>query len=602
MPSKKERPSQSQTLCAIVKAQAELFHDDEGAVFANIAESGHFEFYPVNSTGFKRWLRNQFYQLEGKPPSAQALSDALGTIEGIGQFNGERVKTFVRVGEVYGSLCLDLCDQYWQTVVINENESGLHHYSPVRFIRSKGMLPLPEPSAGSVEELRPFLNLPDENSFILVVAWLVGALRPKGPYPILVLNGEQGSAKSTVSGLLKSVIDPSASCFRSYPRTERDVVISASNTWVLVFDNLSSLQPWFSDALCRISTGGGYATRELYTNKDETLFTDTRPIILNGITDIVHRHDLSDRCIFITLPPIKDESRLTEDALNRKFDEARPGILGGLLNAVSTALKNHKSVTLPSLPRMADFAKWIVAAESSLPWSPRAFLEAYNENRKGAYTSALDADVFAVALRDWFDDRTEWEGTASEFLALLENTQEEKTLRHPGWPKDNARVGTKLRRLSAFLRKTGIEVSFMERAHGGKRLIRLERIQSENTVTTASTVTTEEKPKENPSLDRDSEGGGKGDSGDSDLSLTVTGKGEENQEMGSGDGEDSKKHSFLFCSGYGRRVGESVCELHRGRNDPKCRRCEHFLKVGVAGKGLKYNEKKSPATGMQLDF
>ena len=150
MPSKKERPSQSQTLCAIVKAQAELFHDDEGAVFANIAESGHFEFYPVNSTGFKRWLRNQFYQLEGKPPSAQALSDALGTIEGIGQFNGERVKTFVRVGEVYGSLCLDLCDQYWQTVVINENESGLHHYSPVRFIRSKGMLPLPEPSAGRV--------------------------------------------------------------------------------------------------------------------------------------------------------------------------------------------------------------------------------------------------------------------------------------------------------------------------------------------------------------------------------------------------------------------------------------------------------------------
>ncbi len=590
MPTKKEHPSQSQTLCAIVQAQAGLFHDDEGAVFAGIPEKGHFEFHPVRSSGFSRWLRNQFYLLEGKPPSAQALNDALGTIEGIGQFQGEKTKTFVRVGEVYGTVWLDLCDEFWRAVVINEKECGLYNVSPVHFTRSKGMLPLPEPSAGSIEGLRPFLNLADENSFILIVAWLVGALRPKGPYPILVLNGEQGSAKSTVSRLLKSLIDPSASCFRSYPRNERDVVISASNSWVLIFDNLSSIQPWFSDALCRISTGGGYATRELYTNKDETLFTATRPIIVNGITDIVHRHDLSDRCIFITLPPIKDEARLTEDALNRKFDEARPGILGGLLNAVSTALKNYRTVTLPSLPRMADFAKWIVASEPALPWSPGAFLAAYNENRKGAYASALDSDIFAVAFREWFEGQEQWTGTASDLLQSLERDQDDKLLKHQAWPKDATRVSTRLRRLSGFLRRLGIDVKFPERSGKSRNLI-IKKV-AQNSVTSVSSVI----PKEEQDVPTDAEG----DADDAEGFSSVT---EKPSDFSGGDvdaADDAKKHSFLFCHAYGRRVAEPVCQWHQKDKDPKCKHCEHHLsKVGVEGKGLKFNEKKPTATTLQ---
>jgi hypothetical protein len=589
----KERPSQSQTLCGIVKAQAELFHDDEGAVFAGVPENRHFEFHEVRSSGFTRWLRNQFYLLEGKPPSAQALNDALGTVEGIGQFQGEKAKTFVRVGEHYGTVFLDLCDEFWRAVVTNEKESGLLTMSPVHFVRSKGMLPLPEPRAGSIEELKPFLNLTDENSFILIVAWLVGALRPKGPYPILVLNGEQGSAKSTVSRLLKSVIDPSASCFRSYPRTERDVVISASNSWVLIFDNLSSLQPWFSDALCRISTGGGYATRELYTNKDETLFTATRPIILNGITDIVHRHDLSDRCIFITLPPIKDEARLTEDALNRNFDEARPGILGGLLTAVSTALKNHKSVSLPSLPRMADFAKWIVAAEPSLPWPLGAFLEAYNENRKGAYTSALDSDVFAVAFREWFEGREEWTGTASDLLQILEREQDEKLLRHQAWPKDATRLSTRLRRLSGFLRRLGIDVEFPDRS-GKSRKLTIRKVMQASVASVTSVI-----PEEQQDVPSDAEG----NADDAEGFSSVTQKPSDFGGRDADNADDARKRSFLFCKEYGRRIDEAVCQWHQKDKDPKCKRCEYHLpKVGVTDNSLKSDEKKGRATTLQPEI
>lgn len=40
-------------------------------------------------------------------------------------------------------------------------------------------------------------------------------------------------------------------------------MIAANNSWCLAYDDLSHVPPWLSDALCRLSTGGGFATREL---------------------------------------------------------------------------------------------------------------------------------------------------------------------------------------------------------------------------------------------------------------------------------------------------------------------------------------------------
>ncbi len=44
--------------------------------------------------------------------------------------------------------------------------------------------------------------------------------------------------------------------------------------------------------------------RQLYTDQDEVLFDAARPVILNGIEDIVARPDRADRAIFLTLEPI----------------------------------------------------------------------------------------------------------------------------------------------------------------------------------------------------------------------------------------------------------------------------------------------------------
>jgi ABC-type antimicrobial peptide transport system ATPase subunit len=84
-----------------------------------------------------------------------------------------------------------------------------------------------------VESLAPFLNLASENDFVLVVAWLLGTLRAGGPYPVLAMAGEQGSAKTVLSKLLRAVIDPSVAPVRALPRDERELFIAASNGHVL---------------------------------------------------------------------------------------------------------------------------------------------------------------------------------------------------------------------------------------------------------------------------------------------------------------------------------------------------------------------------------
>ena len=233
------------------------------------------------------------------------------------------------LAEQAGRIYLDLADEHWRAIEIGPDEWRLNGWPPVRFRRTPGMWPLPVPErGGSIDALVPFLNLSSRNDFVMLVAWLLAALRARGPYPLLAISGEQGSAKTVLSKMLKALVDPNAAPVRALPREERELMIAANNGYLLAFDNLSGLPAWLSDALCRLASGGSFAVRQLYTDDDEVLFQAARPLLVNGIEDIVSRADLADRGIFLTLAPIAEQRRRSETELWRKFESARPRILG----------------------------------------------------------------------------------------------------------------------------------------------------------------------------------------------------------------------------------------------------------------------------------
>ena len=358
--------SQAELLLEIA-ASTEFFHTADETGFADITVNGHRECWPIRSKGFQRWLARQFYALTKGAPNPTALNQALAVCHARAHFDGPEREVHVRVAGADGRIYLDLVDDAWRAIEIGPDGWRLIDNPPVRFRREPGMRALPVPTkGGSIDRLRSFLNVGSDVDFVLVVCWILAALCDKGPYPMLVLRGEQGTAKSSLCEIVRELIDPNTTPLRALPRDERDLFIAASKGHVQAFDNVSALQPWLSDALCRLATGGGFGTRRLRTDQDEVLFDGARPIILNGIEDVVTRPDLADRAMFLTLEPIPEERRRPEAELWAAFEAARPGILGALLDAVVEGLRRLPETRPPKLPRMADFTLWATACETAL--------------------------------------------------------------------------------------------------------------------------------------------------------------------------------------------------------------------------------------------
>ena len=328
---------------------------------------------------------------------------------------------------------------------------------------------------GSIDELRALLNVRVDADFVMIVAWLVAALRDAGPYPVLVLSGEQGSAKSTFAKILRALVDPNAAPVRALPRDERDLSIAANNAHVLAFDNISSLPAWMSDAFCRLATGGGFATRQLFSDASETLFDGVRPIVVNGIEDFVSRPDLADRALFVTLEPIPEERRRPEAEIWSAFEAARPRIFGVLLDAVAEGLRRLPETHLAKLPRMADFALWFSACETAF-WPAGTFMSAYAGNRDDAVGTVVQADAVAAAIVSLMEAmQTAWNGTASELLRALALVTDERVVASKSWPESPQALSGRLRRAATFLRKVGIVVNFEREGREGTRVVRITR-------------------------------------------------------------------------------------------------------------------------------
>jgi hypothetical protein len=454
-----------------------LFHDPSGTAFADLMIDGHRETWPIRSRQFRHWLRRQYFEENGSAASAKTIRSAVDLFEARAQFGAPERTIHVRVAEHEGHIYLDLADKEWRAVQIGSDGWQVVTAPPIRFRRAAGMLPLPIPQrGGSIENLAAFLNIATPDEFVLVAAWLLAALQQGGPYPLLVIVGEQGSAKTMLTKMLRALIDPNVAPTRAPPREERDLMIAATNGHVLAFDNLSVLPSWLSDALCRLASGGSFAVRQLYTDCDEVLFQAARPAILNSIEDIVCRSDLADRAIFLALRPIADERRRTERMLWREFEVMRSRILGSLLDAAAVGLRRLSSVRLERPPRMADFALWSTACETAF-WPPGTFLRAYDANRRSAIEGVIEADPVAAFVREIMAVHSTWAGRASDLLRARIAAGKD-VLDGTGWPKNPRALAGRLRRYQTFLRTVGIDIAFTREGRTGKRMISMTSLRN----------------------------------------------------------------------------------------------------------------------------
>lgn len=463
----------------------EMWHDPEGNPWATLRTDDHIEHHRLKTKAIRRYLAHLYYEEKQSAPNSQAVQDALMTLEAKAVFDGPEHEVYTRLAEVDGVIYLDLANERWEVIKLSPEGWAVVDADavPVRFRRPRGMLPLPTPQpGGSLLTLAELLNVEkDSRDLKLIIAWLLQGLRGTGPYPVLVLTGGQGSGKSTAAKMLRALLDPNVSPLRSLSRDERDLFIAAVNGWALAFDNISGLSQWTSDALCKLSTGGGLSTRELFSDDDETLLDALRPVVLNGITDFVDKQDLVSRALQVHLPAIPKTNRKPEAAIRKRFDEAQPDILGGLLDVAVQGLQRLPTTKLETLPRLADFALWATACEQPLGWPTGSFTVAYQGAQDALIRDALDAEPVAVALLKLPEQgdglAVKWELTATELLDKLNAVEGHKDKRPPkGWPGAAHILSGTLKRIAPALLEQGLEVTQPNRSDskGSKKwLIRI---------------------------------------------------------------------------------------------------------------------------------
>ena len=464
--------SQAAELVRIALKNGEVFMAPDGQAYIRWTVGGRQEVWALGQRRFKEALSAWYMKHRKRVPNSGALNDAISVLSGLAAQAEGPFAVQTRVGEANGRIYVDLCNTERDLVAVSAGSWRLLKRSPVRFRRARGMLALPRPErGGSIRSLRGYLNVATEHDFILVVGWLLASLRPRGPFPVLVLCGEAGSAKSTSTRVLRTLVDPNEAPIRSAPHEVRDLMVAAANGRMVVFDNISRLPPWISDALCRLATGGGFSKRENYTDMEEVLINVQRPVILNGIDEMVTRGDLMDRSIVLNLPRICEQDRRTEDEFWREFEAEQPKILGALLDGVARALRDIDSTTLPAPPRMADFATWAFAGLPGVGLDSQAFLEAHGLNLTTASQTVLDASPVGRYLQA-FAEGEGFRGPAHELLDKLNKEASDGDRRHWGWPRSPLQLANSLRRLAPVLARIGVVVRTGNReGKTGERII-----------------------------------------------------------------------------------------------------------------------------------
>jgi len=469
-----------------ISDEQELWHTKNDTAYVTIVENGHKENLLLQGRKFRKWLSRALRNAKGKTPSKNMLDEVLMALEAEATFDGKEHDVFYRVAYAEGKLYLDTGRDDWSVIEVRADGWEVKADSPIRFARSNSVRPLviPDPD-GDIELLKKYIPCESEDEFKLLVGLVLGIYAPHKPYPIGVFTGLAGCGKTTRARAVIRLTDPSAAELVTAPKDDRDVLASTSTRWLTTFDNVKKLNQAVSDALCAICTGVAYSSRQYFTNLDVFETTEiARPMLMTGV-ELRLNQDLRSRSIFFEFSPLLAKDCKTEDQYWKKYDADAPKILGGVLNALSCALKNWEAAKKEDveLPRLADHTVWVTAAEEALGWPPGTYRKLLLAHQKEGMTESDMNSIFGQAVlgyirsdaKSWKDKYAPQNLQAEQLYVGLMNWAKEGLDRNDikYIPRSSGAFSKKLRRLAPSLGYMGVEFEFDVAHEGNKRTIRL---------------------------------------------------------------------------------------------------------------------------------
>ena len=382
-------------------------------------------------------------------------------------------------------LWYDLCDKDGLVVHITKDGYKIEE-SPIIFRRYNHQHEQVKPEAkigGKWDDIFSIINLTERDDRVTFTVFCLSCFVSRFPKPILLIQGTNGSGKSTPMRIIHSLIDPSE--LESGTALVKDVAElarQANKLCLIHWDNIDGreITPEVSNALCRLASGQAFMRRTLYQDDADSIFKGQRAIMLNGIGRLVEREDILDRSLILTTKRIPENKRKTEATIFSKLREMKPYLLHEIFTALSKALTIYPTVHLENSHRMADFeALGYAICEALDGYSGKEWLEVYDRVVKRQVENALEESATAQIAKYLVDRSRDhyWEGTATmmrEFQFrdddLYIETDEDEALKKQikenlSFPHNATALGIQLNRAESTLRSLGIEVEHSNSKH-----------------------------------------------------------------------------------------------------------------------------------------
>lgn len=503
--SSKDNRKKSENTLELAKAECvELFTDQYTKPYAVIRVNSHAETLSLQSQKFRNWIAKLYYDAHGGTLSSEDITSTLNVLKAEAQFNGNQRVLDVRVVGDDSSFYYDLTNPEWQCIKISKNGWKVEAV-PVVFTRYANHKPQAYPAKSYppdiFEKFMQLVNIPDEEDRLLLKCYIISLFIPKIPKPALMLHGQQGSTKTTLQELIKSLVDPSITPTLSFPKDSTELMQKLAHNYIAYFDNVSHIPDWISDDLCKAVTGSGFSKRALYTDDDDVIYSFKRCIGFNGINLAAQKADLLDRGLIIQLERMPKDKRRKLSEIWEEFEGIRPQLLGYIMDLVVQVLKRKGEVVLKETPRMADFAEYGELISRCMGNPATKFLSAYFRNIDLQTEEVLDAHPVGAAImsavndgypcghcdscqqhkpKECSDSRklTEFSGTSAELSIILDRVAGELNLTNAkGWPKAPNALSRAINDVASNLKEVGISV--VRRQTAAKRIIEIGKISSQ---------------------------------------------------------------------------------------------------------------------------
>lgn len=446
-----------------------LYQSLDGEMYLENISSDTKELLLIESESTKKMLMDLYYQNSHSLPDDKSIEKVMKMLS-FKASKKNKVSINYRIAKNDLSIVIDRGAKTDTFIVVTEHDWKVQSVSTEKFSRNQNMKELPLPAKGNIESLKKFLNLNSEDDFILLIAFLINCFFKGKTNPILILQGPQGSGKSTLSELIKSLIDPSSPSLRALPYKEQDIFIAAKNSYLLTFDNLSGINIKMSDTLCKIATSCAIAGRRFYSNTEEYFIEVSRPIVINGIDDLTVRPDLVDRSIVLNLPKIDEKKRMQISKMTEDLNILLPSIFGAILDGISSGLRNISKINLSEKPRMADFSFIACASLSAFGYSQDQIMKAIRDNRKSTAIDSIESNSVGRAVITFMSDKPIWEGRVSDLAVILGQFLDREGV-HYSLKTPNS-ISRELNRIAPELKFKNIYIEHSRKSHERKIIIK----------------------------------------------------------------------------------------------------------------------------------